>query len=265
MRIDVNSLFAEGTEPLMFNYIFALVRFCLLLAVAAISFVVVLFVPLLNYQQRAKIVKNWAIVTLKTVGMHREYLTATSENYFARNTMVIANHFSWLDVAVLYTLYCINFVGKTEMQKWPFLNRLIRAGGTIFINRSNKRDILKVNQTISEELIAGKCIGLFPEGSVNDGHKILPFKSSILEAAILAQSTIIPVVLIYRYKNGKIAYPMSYARQNFYQNVINSLKCNGFKTTIIELPAVNAGNFGCRRELSEYLYHLMSEEYKKHL
>lgn len=179
--------------------------------------------------------------------------------------MVIANHFSWLDVAVLYTLYYINFVGKAEMQRWPFINRLIRAGGTIFINRKNKRDLLKVNQTISKELAKGKCIGLFPEGSVNNGKKILPFKSSILEAAILAKSTIIPVILVYRNKKNTIAFEMSYAHQNLWQNIINSLKCNGFKTLIIELPAVYAGDFRSRRELSEYLYHLMNSEYKKHL
>jgi 1-acyl-sn-glycerol-3-phosphate acyltransferase len=245
----------------MFNYILAPLRFIFLLITAIISLIIALSVaPLLKLSTRAHVIRAWAYFTRVVVGAKLNN-TASKHSYMVQNTVIVANHFSWLDVVLLYSIYYINFVGKSEMKRWPLLNWMIKAGGTIFINRNNKRDILKINHQLSKELRKGRCIGFFPEGGVNDGWQLLPFKAPLLEAAMEAKSTIIPVILLYYRKDGTFAYEMSYAKQNLWQNIVNTLKLNGFTTKIIELEPIEASKFTTRQQLSSYLYHKMSEVY----
>ena len=247
----------------MTRFLIASFRFTLLIIFAGISLVVILpLVPLISKSKLAYITRIWAKINAKINGMHLE-TSGIRHEYMSKNTVVVANHFSWLDVIVLYSIYFINFVGKREMRRWPILNWLIMAGGTIFVDRSNKREILKTNHLISNELTKGRCIGLFPEGGVNNGNRLLPFKSPLLEAAIAAKSTIIPIVIIYYHKDGRVAYNMSYSKQNLWQNVSNTLLLNGFITKVIELDSINAGDFESRHQLSSYLYNKMSEVYEK--
>ena len=59
---------------------------------------------------------------------------------------------------------------------------------TIFVNRGKRSDVgtqvLELNKTLKD----GYNLILFPEGTSNDGHRVLPFKSSLF--AITEDSTI---------------------------------------------------------------------------
>lgn len=245
----------------MINLFVALFRLALLAISAPVSWLIcVLFFPILPLRYWAYIVRSWAYVTLWINGVKLE-ITGQRPSYLPANTMVIANHMTWLDIVILYCICFINFIGKIEMRKWPLLRTMIKAGGTIFINRNNKRDILKVNPYISQELIRGKCVGLFPEGAINDGRSLLPFKSSLFEATILAKTTIIPVVLQYYRKDGEVAYEASYANCNLIENISRILRLNGLKAKAAILAPVHAGNFNSREELATYLYTILNEAY----
>ena len=247
----------------MFNTCKALLQLALILTMVPISCIIcIIFFPLLSAPQWAYVVKKWARLILLLNNVQLEVLGQKIAS-LEPNSMIIANHFAWLDVIVLYAISFINFIGKTEMQKWPIINILIRAGGTVFINREKKKDILKVNQIVGEVLKSGKCIGLFPEGQVTDGKNILPFKSSLFAAAILAQSKIIPIVLLYYHKDGRFAYSASYAKRNLWQNVNTILQLNGLRIKALILPSIQAAEFSSREELSQYVHQQIENAYQQ--
>jgi 1-acyl-sn-glycerol-3-phosphate acyltransferase len=103
---------------------------------------------------------------------------------------LVSNHLSYLDVIVLASQFECSFVAKSEIARWPLIGRLSRGLNTIFIDRRRRRDILRVNHVIEQNLHHGRSVVLFPEGTTTPGEQVLPFKSSLLEPAI---RTAIPV------------------------------------------------------------------------
>ncbi len=179
-----------------------------------------------------------------------------------RNTMVVSNHISWLDTVVMLRLCYLRYIGKVEMLKWPFLSMIIKAGGTIFINRLNKRELLTLNQQVANVLTDGATIGLYPEGTTSDGVKILPFKAPILEAALMAKSNVIPVVLSYRKEDNKLATEVTFSKVNWLTTVINTLKLENLVINVTILPIVRSTDFKTRDELAVCLYQQINQSYQ---
>ena len=59
-----------------------------------------------------------------------------------------------------------------------------KAANTIFVDRTLRADVVRVNQLIQGVLDAGRGVLVFPEGTSSPGHEVLTFKSSLLEPAI---------------------------------------------------------------------------------
>jgi 1-acyl-sn-glycerol-3-phosphate acyltransferase len=250
----------------MFEYLRAFSRITLLLVTAMLSSILCLTIYwILPHSIWSKIVRIWAFTIIKISGINLETVDKTNNNYLLRNYMVVANHMSWLDVMLLDTLYSISFIAKAELRYWPLLNILIKAGGTIFINRNRKRDIVPTNQKISKILNSGRCIGLFPEGKVNNGKEIFPFKAPLLEAALQSQSKIIPIVLLYFRNDGQAASEALYYGHNLWQTVCNTVKAKQLTVRAIILPEVDARNFDSRQILSEHLHAMMSKAFNENL
>ncbi len=250
----------------MFEYLRAFSRITLLIVTAVLSSLLCLTIYwVLPHSIWSKIVRIWAFTIVKISGINLVVVDKTNNDYLLNNYMVVANHMSWLDVMLLDTLYSISFVAKAELRYWPLLNIIIKAGGTIFINRNRKRDIVPTNQKISKVLHSGRCIGLFPEGKVNNGKEILPFKAPLLEAALQSQSKIIPIVLLYFREDGKAANEALYYGHNLWQTVCNTVKAKQLTVKAFVLPEVDAHNFNSRQMLSDHLHAMMSKVFNEHL
>src|SRR5207237_719547 len=76
--------------------------------------------------------------------------------------LLAANHLSYVDVFVLASRLPVRFVAKVEVRRWPVLGPISRGFGTIFINRSDRRDIPRVLAEIEQALGRGEGIILFP-------------------------------------------------------------------------------------------------------
>ena len=123
-------------------------------------------------------------------------------------TLVLANHVSWLDIAVLGSLQPLSFVAKSEVARWPVFGTFARLQRTIFIDRALRRQTADVSAAIAERLAAGEIILVFPEGTTGDGNRLLPFRSSLVGAAraALAQGApdiaLQPLAIRYARRNG---------------------------------------------------------------
>lgn len=202
----------------------------------------------------------WANMTLAAAGVQIQKIGEFNP-FIETNRMVVSNHISWLDVPVLQTIYSTCFIGKAEMRKWPLIGAMVKVGGTIFINRQNKKQLIHINQIVTNKLQKGASIGLFPEGKTGTGEFVLKFKAPVLEAAIMAKSKVTPLVLEYcdhEYKRTKQA---SYAGKSLYQSIQSTLSLKRVNVKVHSLPQVDADKFSSREELSEYLYTQISNKY----
>jgi len=110
-------------------------------------------------------------------------------------SMVVSNHLSYLDILCLASCYPGLFLSKAEIAGWPGIGVLARAAGTLFVDRDQARDTGRVNGELATWLRAGLRITWFPEGGTSRGIAVAPFKSSIFQAAFLANVSCVPVTL----------------------------------------------------------------------
>lgn len=242
--------------------IIARLRFCAVIASMALLVIVVpifqvIYPKFITHYFRV----FWARCLIKSTGAQlniRGYKPSKDE---LRNAMIVSNHISWLDTVVILRLFFVRYVGKVEMLKWPILRTIIKAGETIFIDRKNKKDLLNVNQQVIDALLQGSLVGLYPEGKTTAGHDVMPFKAPILEAAIAAKSKVIPVVLSYRKDDDILATEVSFAKVNWLQTVMNTLRLNKLQINVTILQPIAAADYPSRDDLNKHLYNLVRESY----
>ena len=111
---------------------------------------------------------------------------------------IVSNHFGYLDGVVLGSFLPVIFVAKREVKQWPVIGQLLTLLGTIFVDREDKKDILRVVEIISETLRQETNVLLFPEGTSTNGDKLLPFRSAFFAAPLIARAVVVPITLTYR-------------------------------------------------------------------
>jgi 1-acyl-sn-glycerol-3-phosphate acyltransferase len=95
--------------------------------------------------------------------------------------IMVANHLSYLDIIPIYLHTNCTFVAKKAVRSWPLIGTMVAAMGVIFVDRSRKRDVIRVNRLLTENLNEQQGIVLFPEGTSSGGREVLPFRSPLLE------------------------------------------------------------------------------------
>jgi 1-acyl-sn-glycerol-3-phosphate acyltransferase len=58
---------------------------------------------------------------------------------------------------------------------------MVKTMGVIFVDRSRKRDVTRVNELQAQGMNKYQGVVLFPEGTTSDGSQILPLRSPLLE------------------------------------------------------------------------------------
>jgi 1-acyl-sn-glycerol-3-phosphate acyltransferase len=111
-------------------------------------------------------------------------------------SIVVANHATYIDIAVLGSLVEGSFVAKSEVASWPFFGQLAKLSRTLFVDRAKRTHARQHRDMIVDRLDQGDSIMIFPEGSSNDGNRVDPFKSTLFSAAEveLADGSGLPLV-----------------------------------------------------------------------
>ncbi len=130
---------------------------------------------------QALVLHRWAQIAAFILGLK----IVESGTAPAAPFLLVSNHLSYVDVVVLASrLECL-FVAKKDVESWPIIGAFCRSVGTIFIDRSNRRDLARVNGEIAQAQEDGRGVILFAEGTSSKGSSVLPFRSSLLEAAAI--------------------------------------------------------------------------------
>ena len=142
-------------------------------------------------QQQAQ-VQAWALALLGHLGIALE---VRGQPPLVGPMLLVANHLSWLDIPVLHAARYCRFVSKADVQDWPLVGTLATAAGTLYIERSSRRDALRMVHQMRDALYAGEVLAVFPEGTTGDGRTLLPFHANLLQAALAANAPAQPVGL----------------------------------------------------------------------
>jgi 1-acyl-sn-glycerol-3-phosphate acyltransferase len=124
--------------------------------------------------------------------------------------LIVANHLSYLDIMVLSAICDCSFVSKTEVRLWPVFGWMATLAGTVYVDRNRPLHTANVNNELSNALREGVRVVMFPESTSTDASHILPFRSSLFDAAVTAEANITPTYLSYAAPDGDVANDVCY-------------------------------------------------------
>ncbi len=119
-----------------------------------------------------------------------------------RGRLVISNHRSAIDVAVILRTFGGVMVSRADLSKWPLVGAAARKTGTLFVDRQDKQSGASAIRQIRDRLARGHTVCLFPEGTTFDGDEVRPFQVGAFLAAVHQDVDIIPVGLAYEKGSG---------------------------------------------------------------
>ncbi|MBG6070970.1 MULTISPECIES: 1-acyl-sn-glycerol-3-phosphate acyltransferase [unclassified Polaromonas] len=153
-------------------------------------------------------VQVWSLALLGHIGIALE---VRGQPPVLGPVLLVANHISWLDIPVMHAARHCRFVSKSDIKDWPLVGTLATAAGTLYIERSSRRDALRVVQLMRDALLTGEVLAVFPEGTTGDGLSVLPFHANLLQAAVSADAPAQPVGLRFIDKaSGQPSHAPSY-------------------------------------------------------
>jgi len=177
--------------------------------------------------------------------------------------MFIANHISWVDIHALNSLIPLRFIAKSEIKSWPIFGYLVTKANTLFIDRSKRQEAGRIVEITVASLKAGDNLCFFPEGTTSNGAgsggaRVLPFKGSVLQAAIDANTHVWPVAIHYPSINNGINTDIAYAGDTtLIESMRNILRQDRPVITLHFLQTISASNQN-RRDLTQAAYNAIS-------
>jgi 1-acyl-sn-glycerol-3-phosphate acyltransferase len=124
--------------------------------------------------------------------------------------LLACNHLSYLDILVISTITPAIFISKSEVKRWPVFGWFANLSGTLFVDRTKRADVARLNDEVAHVLDGGGLVVLFPEGTSSDGSSVLPFKSSLLEPALGLDHPLSVAFLHYSLPDGNVGEDVCY-------------------------------------------------------
>jgi 1-acyl-sn-glycerol-3-phosphate acyltransferase len=181
--------------------------------------------------------------------------------------LIVSNHVSYIDVLVLASLAPSVFITSIELGSTLVLGTLARCGGSLFVERRRaaglKKEIAKIAHTLTERFV----VTLFPEGTTSNGERVQPFKNSLFDAAVEADTDILPVCLRYTKINGEaigreerdaIFY---YGGMSFFRHFGNLLFLKSVEVEVVPLKAITVDAHASRKTLAAEAHAAISGAY----
>jgi 1-acyl-sn-glycerol-3-phosphate acyltransferase len=148
--------------------------------------------PKLSPEQREMRVQAWSLQFLALWQIH---LKVVGQPVLNGPALLVANHISWLDIVVIHAARHCRFVSKSDIRDWPLVGTLATGAGTLYIERTNRKDALRMVKDMARAMQEGDVVAIFPEGTTSDGRDLLPFHANLIQSAIQAKAPVQPMSL----------------------------------------------------------------------
>jgi 1-acyl-sn-glycerol-3-phosphate acyltransferase len=113
----------------------------------------------------------------------------------ASATIVMSNHQSHYDVAVLYYVLgaSLRMIAKRELFELPVFGRALHAAGFVSVDRKNHERAVASLAAARALLASGVPIWIAPEGTRSPDGELLPFKKGGFHLALATATPVLPV------------------------------------------------------------------------
>lgn len=92
------------------------------------------------------------------------------------------------------------FVIKKEASNIILLKQVVKATGSLVMDRENIRQSMEIINTMTEEVKKGRNFVIFPEGTRSKlGNRLLEFKPGSFKSAVKAKAPIVPCAIMNAY------------------------------------------------------------------
>lgn len=146
-----------------------------------------------NIRRSMRIRQTWARHLLPAIGV-RIRSEGTPPDF---PCILMSNHRSYLDPALLVCDVFAYPVSKAEVAKWPIIGYGAKVSGVLFLQRESQSSRKYTLNAIAEKLREGFPVILFPEGTTHSMSSTSPFKPGGFRMAAEAGFPIVPVALEY--------------------------------------------------------------------
>ncbi len=199
---------------------------------------------------RRERVRWWAAKMLRVAGVAH---TATGTPQTG-GVLLVINHVSWLDIVAIHAA-CpqARFVSKADVKRWPVLNRLVDAAGTLYLERERRRDAMRVVHHMGEALVAGDTVAVFPEGTTGAGHALLPFHANLLQAAIATATPVQAVALRFSDASDAVSAAVAYVGDTTLMQSLWWVACAEGLNVRVQFLDAQATQQADRRALAQHL------------
>lgn len=227
-----------------------------------------LALKLLGRDGGGQVPRTWHRVVSRSLGVQSRLLGEPASG----SVLYVSNHLSWLDIPVLGARLNGSFVAKAEVGEMGFVGLLADLQNTIYVEREQRRRSAEQAGSIEARLLGGDNVILFPEGTSNDGVRVLPFKStlfSVVDGAAAADIRIQPISLAYTHLNG-----LPLTRQRLMDiawvgdvelgpHALEFMRLGRISASILCHPPVRRADFADRKALARHCHGVITAGYQK--
>jgi 1-acyl-sn-glycerol-3-phosphate acyltransferase len=184
-----------------------------------------------------------------------------------RNSVIVANHLSYIDILTILSIQPCRFVTFAEMGKMPGVGMITKVSQSLFINRSRPSLVRKDIEHFEKELRnKNQSFAFFPEGASFDGSRLQNFKSPLFESSIRSERDVQPLCLRYLTVDGELLSTKNrhkvflYGDMRLVSQLFSILKIKSLQVeAVFSEPISSVGK--SRKELAAISHSRISEDF----
>lgn len=263
-------------EQNVFNTTWAIVKFIFAGMYVAINALILCFIPhgkfSVKYMQFFMRQFNWFM------GVRYKIKGKLSSK---RPLLCVCNHISVFEISTIAAALGGSFFGKKEISEWPVIGWMAKKFGVIFIDRRPSHATEALSAVKNELERVDYPLFIFPEGTSTNGAYVKQFKSSLFDVIEKTGTTVQPLVIHYRLRDGTkindedlanhFAYfdnkkmdcgPYCKIERSAFMQVFHIMVLGGFLVEIDVLPVPDLSGMD-RKQIAETLHKIISDNYMK--
>jgi 1-acyl-sn-glycerol-3-phosphate acyltransferase len=113
-----------------------------------------------------------------------------------QHCLFVANHRSYLDIAVLNGALGVVFLSRADVASWPIFGGVAREVGTVFVDRDDPAGRIRAARALARRL-RDASVAVFPEGTTGGDRLPGAFQPGLFRLLRRLRVTVVPVTVRY--------------------------------------------------------------------
>lgn len=221
------------------------------------------FIKYFPYKVRyltSRICQIYAKITLWVLGIKYQANDRKSNT----NNLIVANHLSYVDILIMAAIKPTCFVTSIEIKKTPFLGQICELAGCLYVERRSRDNLDVEVKDISNALINGLNVTIFPEATSTNGDCLKKFKRPLFASCRFSHRKVKPASINYTKINKSVVGIDNrdkifwYGDMKFGSHIWNLMKLDSIEAEVI---FNNEVTHDCETELSLLAYNSVNENF----